>query len=102
MVSNRAKHTIYFKHECPFKEEIMMNKKQKLANPLQRVRKQQDSIKSTVILGKCPLAHHFYINYHLVSFDLYAKSTRRYFKKQPVYRCEVQEMRRLYYFFEIF
>ena len=28
--------------------------------------------------------------------------TRSYFKSQPVYRCEVQEMRRLNYFFEIF
>ena len=26
MVPNRAKHLIYFKHECPFKEEMMMNK----------------------------------------------------------------------------
>ena len=44
-----------------------------------------------VILGKCPLAHHFYINYHLV--DLYALSTlphvskQSYFKDEPVYRC---------------
>ena len=28
--------------------------------------------------------------------------TQSYFKDQPVYRCEVQEMRRLNYFFEIF
>ena len=28
--------------------------------------------------------------------------TPDYFKDQPVYRCEVQEMRRLNYFFEIF
>ena len=28
--------------------------------------------------------------------------TRSYFEDQPVYRCEVQEMRRLEYFFEIF
>ena len=25
-----------------------------------------------------------------------------YFKNQPIYRCEVQEMRRLNFFFEIF
>ena len=49
------------------------------------------------ILGKCPLTHHFYLNYHLVSFDLYAENTlhtsraktRSYFKDQPVYRYEV-------------
>ena len=28
--------------------------------------------------------------------------TKSYLKDQPVYRCEVQEMRRLNYFFEIF
>ena len=28
--------------------------------------------------------------------------TQSYFKDQPVYRCEMQEMRRLNYFFEIF
>ena len=28
--------------------------------------------------------------------------TKSYFKDQPVYRCEVQEMRRLNTFFEIF
>ena len=28
--------------------------------------------------------------------------TQSYFKDQPVYRCEVQEMSRLNYFFEIF
>ena len=33
---------------------------------------------------------------------LHHVSTSRYFKEQPVYRCEVQEMRRLNYFFEIF
>ena len=58
--------------------------------------------------GKYPLAHHSYIYYHLVSFDLYAQSnlhrvkTRPYFKDQPVSRCEAQEVRRLNYFFEIF
>ena len=28
--------------------------------------------------------------------------TQSYFMDQPVYRCEVQEMRRLNYFFQIF
>ena len=62
----------------------------------------------TVLLGKCPLAHLFYINYHLVNFDLYLQSTlhhvskQSYFKDQPVYRCEVQEIRRLNNFFDIF
>ena len=52
MVPNRAKHLIYFKYQSPFKD---------------------DSIWSVVILGKCPLAHHFFICYYLVSFDLYAQ-----------------------------
>ena len=26
MVQNRAKHAIYLKHDCPFREEIMINK----------------------------------------------------------------------------
>ena len=29
-------------------------------------------------------------------------TTQSYFTDQPVYKCEVQEMRRLNYFFEIF
>ena len=28
MVPNRAKHLIYFKHDRPFREEIMINKSQ--------------------------------------------------------------------------
>ena len=31
-------------------------------------------IQSTVVFGKFPLAHHLYINFHLISFDLYAQS----------------------------
>ena len=59
-----------------------------------------------VILGKCPLARHFYINYHLVSYlqsthDTSRVKTQSYFKDQTVNRCEVQEMRRLTIFFEI-
>ena len=60
-----------------------------------------------IILGKCPLAHHFsvnyhlvsFVNYHLMSFDLYAQTTLHHVSKhdliKPVYRCEVQEIRRL-------
>ena len=49
-----------------------------------------------------------YMTYHLMSFDLYVEystsrdKTQSYFKDQPVYRCEVEVMRRLNYFFEIF
>ena len=28
MVPNRAKYLIHFKHQCPFKEEILMNNNQ--------------------------------------------------------------------------
>ena len=32
MVPNRAKHLIYFKHERPFREEVMINKQQLTSN----------------------------------------------------------------------
>ena len=45
------------------------------------VKKQQVSNQSTVILGKCPLTHHFYVSYHLVRFDLYVQSTLHHVSK---------------------
>ena len=45
-------------------------------------------------------AHHFYINYRLVSeCSTSCVKAQSYFKKQPLHRCEVQEIRRLNYFF---
>ena len=41
--------------------------------------KKEDSI--LVILGKCLLAHHFYKNYPLVSFDLYTQGTLHHMSK---------------------
>ena len=43
--------------------------------------KKGSGFKSTVILGKCLLTHDFYINYYLVSCDLYEQSTLHHVSK---------------------
>ena len=55
-----------------------------------------------LILGKCPLAHHFNINCHSREFwPLYTEYStslvkiRSYFKDQWIYGCDMQETRRL-------
>ena len=40
--------------------------------------------KSTVTLGKCLLACHVHMNYHLVSFELYVQSTLHHMSKHDL------------------
>ena len=54
-------------------------------------------------MSNCTLFLHKLLSRELCTeYSTSCVKTQSYFKDQPVYRCEVQEMRRLNYFFEIF